>query len=337
LLALDARRNLPAGATICCYRWLSGRRKHGRDGSRGRSGSRPRAAAARPERSIPRAARPLQEPRAGRPLELEADDQLGAALHPRVQSDFLHPGAVPGAAESAHSGRAPHAVPQQSQLARREPADEPVSRDRGARDSPQRCCLCAPPAAPLTPVLHGSAVRHLDGLQRALPGSSAGRHRSHQSSERRRDGHELPAPRFDGPDRSGARGARPHAAGGSVADASSARRCRTYSPAVEQRGADTIHFPRRHTAGADRGRADHPVPRPARADRGGRTTGGGDPARDGLGTGRRLALRSCDLAGRGGCGIDCLSPQRGPGTAARVPAFPEARYSFLSGSLRSRD
>ena len=300
-------------------------------------GSRLRAAAARPERTIPRAAWRRQEPRAGRPLEREADDQLGAALHPRVQPDFLHPGAISGVAEGAHSGCAPHAVPQQSRLGRREPADEPVSRDRGAGDSPQRCCLCAPLAAPLTPLLHGSAVPHLDGLQRALPGASAVRHRSHQSSERRRDGNELPAPRFDRPDRSGARGARPHPAGGSVADTSSAQRCRTCGPAVEHPGADTIHFPRRHTAGTDRSRADHPVPHPARADRGGRTAGGGDPGRDGLGAGRRLALRSSALAGRGGCGIDCLPTQRGSGTPARVPALPEARYSFLSGSLVSRD
>lgn len=37
-----------------------------------------------------------------------------------------------------------------------------------------------------------------------------------------------------------------------------------------------------------------------------------------------------------GCGIDCLPTQRGSGTPARVPASPEARYSFLSGWLLSR-
>jgi hypothetical protein len=47
----------------------------------------------------------------------------------------------------------------------------------GALAIPQRRCLRTAPAAPPTPLVHAAAVPHLDGLQRALPGAAAGRHR----------------------------------------------------------------------------------------------------------------------------------------------------------------
>jgi hypothetical protein len=76
--------------------WLQRqRRKHDRNCTRADFGAR--SAAARPERTIQRAARRRTPPRAAHAVELEADDQLGAALHPRVQPDILHPGVISGA------------------------------------------------------------------------------------------------------------------------------------------------------------------------------------------------------------------------------------------------